>query len=71
MSGLGAVGEQLEDARQVLRQRWIETRQVWQDAAAEQFETTVIDPLERQARDVQERVAALAELVAAAEREVS
>lgn len=56
-------------ALKMLRSRWEETKEVWQDANSRRFEETYLDPLEPQMKLALEAIGTLAELMARAERD--
>jgi len=55
-SGIG----RLQDAMKTLKLRWDETKEVWTDARAADFEAQYIEPLEPQVRMTLDRIRRLA-----------
>lgn len=53
---------------QMLNQRWEETRPLWNDIVRQRFERTYWEPLEQEARAIQQEAARLAEVLAKAMR---
>jgi hypothetical protein len=70
MSNLNVTAAALDDAWQRLRQRWEETKALWNDPVRWQFEREFWQPLESQMLTTQKEMERLAQMIAQARRSV-
>jgi hypothetical protein len=64
-SGIGRMG----DAMKTIRLRWDETKEVWTDQRAADFEATYMDPLEPQVRLTIDKLRRLSQVFTQARQE--
>ncbi|MFQ5342051.1 MAG: hypothetical protein ACE5F6_10950 [Anaerolineae bacterium] len=70
MGNLNTTRAELQDAWQRLRQRWEETKAVWNDLVRRRFEKEHWAPLEDQAQATHREMERLAQVIAQARRSV-
>ncbi|MBC7264335.1 MAG: hypothetical protein H5T64_08235 [Chloroflexi bacterium] len=70
MSNLNTITAELDEAWQRLRQRWEETKAMWNDPVRWQFEREFWQPLESQVPIILKEMERLAQVIAQARRNV-
>ena len=70
MGNLNTTRAELQDAWQRLRQRWEETKTLWNDPVRRRLEKEHWTPLERQVHATHREVEGLAQVIAQARRNV-
>jgi Tfp pilus assembly protein PilN len=70
MSSLSLTNDKLRASRQIIRQRWREVQQVWNDSESWKFEQDYVEPLDQQAAMTTKELERLAAVIDEARRRV-